>query len=422
MRIPIAHDFTCGWCWIALSQVRRLAREFEVEFEWRAYELFPESLGFGADGGAPSAPANADRPAVPSRMRLAYAAEGMAPPTKPRPWPMLTHRAHEAVEFAKQHGNADQLIERLYRAYWEHGLDIDSWETLRLVAADLVPDLEALRASIDARRFADRIVGFDEPAYATGVYNVPTFWIDGTRFAEQPSVVLREALIRAGARPREPEPYPDLKFPSGPPDRPYVVINMIATIDGKTETGERAEPVMDLGTALDHRTMRTIQNATEAVLIGATSLRATPKLWYPSHLKRYVVSRTGKVPFESRFFGDVPDQARLVVPVDCPAVSVPGIEVWRIGAGDVDLRALLSRMREEGVRRLLVEGGSELNAALLRRDLVDELFLTVAPKIKLGRDVPTYAGGDPLPREAVMSFHLVSEQRFGDEVYLRYRR
>ncbi|MFN3962547.1 MAG: dihydrofolate reductase family protein, partial [Fimbriimonadaceae bacterium] len=70
----------------------------------------------------------------------------------------------------------------------------------------------------------------------------------------------------------------------------------------------------------------------------------------------------------------------------------------------------------------LVEGGSEINAEFLRRDLVDELFLTLAPKIRLGRDLPTYAGGDPLPPGHLMNFDLLSCQPIENEVFLRYRR
>ena len=74
------------------------------------------------------------------------------------------------------------------------------------------------------------------------------------------------------------------------------------------------------------------------------------------------------------------------------------------------------------VERLLIEGGSELNAALLALDLVDELFWTVAPNVKLGRGVPTYADGEPLPRGSLLSFEIVSVHQVVDELYLRYRR
>ncbi|MBV6458230.1 MAG: hypothetical protein HONBIEJF_01355 [Fimbriimonadaceae bacterium] len=190
---------------------------------------------------------------------------------------------------------------------------------------------------------------------------------------------------------------------------------MVATIDGKILTGERDEPVMDLGSELDHRTMRQIEEQFDAVLIGAGSLRATPGLWYPAQLRRYVVSGSGNLDFSSRFFTDVPDLATVVAP---PGASIS----WQAVLPLTDWRSTLESIVKQGVRRLLVEGGSMLNAQLLQADLVDEIFLTVAPKIKLGKDVPTIADGEPLPRKAVMRFDLISCRPVGDEVFLRYRR
>jgi hypothetical protein len=48
--------------------------------------------------------------------------------------------------------------------------------------------------AIKERRFEDKIIAFDEPSYATGVYNVPTFYIGGERYAEQPYGVLQQAM------------------------------------------------------------------------------------------------------------------------------------------------------------------------------------------------------------------------------------
>jgi riboflavin biosynthesis pyrimidine reductase len=53
-------------------------------------------------------------------------------------------------------------------------------------------------------------------------------------------------------------------------------------------------------------------------------------------------------------------------------------------------------------------------------DLIDELFLTLAPKIKLGDEIPTFAGGTPLPREKVQSYKLEEVHQIGDEIFLRY--
>jgi riboflavin biosynthesis pyrimidine reductase len=83
---------------------------------------------------------------------------------------------------------------------------------------------------------------------------------------------------------------------------------------------------------------------------------------------------------------------------------------------------MVRELRRLGVKHLLCEGGSELNASLLREGLVDELFLTLAPKIKLGRDVPTYAGGEPLSRALVQQYELVEAHTVGSEIFVRYRR
>lgn len=191
--IPVAHDFNCPWCWIGLSQVRRLRQEFDVTFDWLAYELFPDELEWPESTPAPER--NPDKPKTPTRFQLALAAEGLDPLTSNRPHHMRTHYAHEAVEFAKLTGKQDELIETLYEAHWLMGEDINQPDNLVRLAAGIVAELEGLREAVTARRFADKIVPFDDAAYASGVYNVPTFWIGGERYAEQTYRVLRQAVV-----------------------------------------------------------------------------------------------------------------------------------------------------------------------------------------------------------------------------------
>ncbi|MBI5708463.1 MAG: RibD family protein [Armatimonadetes bacterium] len=222
--------------------------------------------------------------------------------------------------------------------------------------------------------------------------------------------------------------YEDLLFPAAPEDRPYVFTNMVMTLDGKTVSGSREEAVMDLGSPADHAAMRQIQAAADAVMIGAGTLRATKGIWFPTHLVRVVVTRSGQVPLGSRFFTDVPEKA-IIAGGEARALerqpkSLPhGVMHFPSVDGELDLRGLLRFLRvERGVARLLVEGGSELNGELFGLGVVDELFLTLAPRVKLGRTTPTYAGGEPLPRGHLQNFELISECRVGDELFLRYRR
>lgn len=193
--IKVAHDFICPWCWIGLFQAKRLKEEFGVSFDWIGYELFPDELEWPAPSGAPKPPENPDRPKTPRRLDLAYAAENMERPTSVRPSQMRIHNAMEAVEYAKTEGVSEEFVEKMYRAYWEEGKEINNPAVIREIATGLIKDLDALENAIAERKYKDRITGFDEPAYASGVYNVPTFYIDGQRYAEEPYMVMKKAML-----------------------------------------------------------------------------------------------------------------------------------------------------------------------------------------------------------------------------------
>lgn len=217
--------------------------------------------------------------------------------------------------------------------------------------------------------------------------------------------------------------YSNLEFPEAPIDRPYTFINMVSTIDGKTVIDGRENSVIGLGSRVDQQVMDLIERASDAVLIGGQTLRATPKSWNPKASVRIGVSRTGEVPFDSNFFSAPGAHSYLACPRNS-RVNLPE-QVRRIDAGldSVDPMTLARYLRHElGIQRLHVLGGSEINALFLGHDLVDELFLTLAPKVKLGRNLPTYAGGEPLPKDAIQNYQLMEHHVIESEVFLRYRR
>ncbi len=417
--VPVAYDFSCPWCWIGWNQAKLLRIEFGIEFDWLPYELYPSGLSFPEMA---SQRVSSRIPPTPSRIALAYAAANLTPPVPTPNEYIRTHFALAMAEAAAEYGAKEAMMDRVFSAMWREGRSIDDPAVIMELAEGLIPDTESVATRVLAREFDHRIVRFDDEANEAGVFHVPTFWIEGTRYAEQPLSVLRGALAAAFLNREVTEletVYDALIWPDAPRDRPYTVINMATTIDGKILTGERDEPVMDLGSSLDHRTMRFLESQVDAVLIGAGTLRATPKLWYEKRLLRIVVSESGRVDFGNRFFTDSPGLAVLVCR-DPSAIAAPaGVRVWPLAA---DFAKLWQRIRSElGVRSLLVEGGSEINARVIQEDLADELFLTLTPKVKLGRNVPTYAGGDPLPRERIRQFELVQSKRAGNEMFLRYR-
>jgi 2,5-diamino-6-(ribosylamino)-4(3H)-pyrimidinone 5'-phosphate reductase len=221
--------------------------------------------------------------------------------------------------------------------------------------------------------------------------------------------------------------------------RPFVYINMAATVDGKITSATREYPRFT--SDHDRREMDRLRAEADAILIGARSLRADDpplhvrteemrahrrSLGKPEGLLRVLVTASGRFEPTSRFFDDTDAGAgRIIATVeDAPderfaAVSARA-EIWKIGRGEVDLKELLRRLAERGVERLLLEGGGQLNWVFVRDDLVDELYVTIAPALLGGRDAPTLLEGDGLSMDMQRRLRLEHVRREGDELFCRY--
>ena len=133
------------------------------------------------------------------------------------------------------------------------------------------------------------------------------------------------------------------------------------------------------------------------------------------------MTRSGDVPTEAPIFS-VPE-ARLAVfgPTDLELPQVEAqVEVVRLDPGELTLTTVTRRLRAEfGIRSLLCEGGPTLFNGLLREGLVDEMFLTLAPKLSGGGTEPAITSGPELPELQGLQLAWALEQ--ADSLYLRYR-
>jgi riboflavin biosynthesis pyrimidine reductase len=219
--------------------------------------------------------------------------------------------------------------------------------------------------------------------------------------------------------------YTRIAFPDPPPDRPYLYLNMVSTVDGKIILGDIGGSAVGVGGPTDQLLFRRLQRLCDGAMLGSTTLRASQVL-YPPEKPRYVVTHSGDVPLENRFFRDAPDRAYVIVPTDLSADKKAGLQasarLIEAGEGDVDLRAAMRLLRQEhGIRHLLCEGGPTLNDSLIRAGLADELFLTITPKLKGGAHLPTVVTGTGFPSGQYLSVTLLSLYRDGNELYFRYR-
>jgi len=101
---------------------------------------------------------------------------------------------------------------------------------------------------------------------------------------------------------------------------------------------------------------------------------------------------------------------------------LPGkAEVIIAGEEAIHLLQVVRALRERGVQYLLVEGGPNLAFSLLEAGLIDEFFITLAPLLKGGRDIPTLLEGAGFPPGQAKHLHLLSVREHEGELFLRYR-
>src|SRR4051812_27510443 len=195
-----------------------------------------------------------------------------------------------------------------------------------------------------------------------------------------------------------------------PPGRPYVAMNFVSSADGKASFEGRSGK---LGGEADKALFHRLRTQVDAVMVGSGTLRAErygrlvrePELraareaeGLPADPVAVVVSRSLQLPVDIPLFQE-PEQRALVFTSSEEELegTGPGVAIERLRAGELTMTRVMERLHEEhGVRSVLCEGGPTVFGAMLGEDIVDELFLSLAPKIAGGGEAPSIVEGMPL--------------------------
>jgi riboflavin biosynthesis pyrimidine reductase len=131
-----------------------------------------------------------------------------------------------------------------------------------------------------------------------------------------------------------------------------------------------------------------------------------------------VVTRSGDVPADIPLFSD--PESRIVLFTAAPVPALPeNVDVVELDPGELTLTTALRHLRRHhGAPRLLCEGGPTLFGALLHEELIDELFLTIAPKLAGGGRGPAITSGPPLADPAKLRIHWLLERE--GSLFARY--
>lgn len=225
--------------------------------------------------------------------------------------------------------------------------------------------------------------------------------------------------------------------------------NFVASLDGVVTLGSRpsAGSLISGRNQADRFLMGVLRACADAVLIGASTLRATPgHRWTPEHIfpdqassyarlrdtlgrkpqpRLVVLTASGDIPLTHPAIVEgatiiTSEKGALALDGKLPASCV----LLEMGGGSrVDVRRAIQELRSLGDEVLLTEGGPHVFGELISAGLLDEAFVTISPALA-GRDgeerLGMVAGLELLPDRGLWT-RLVSARRHGDFLFLRYR-
>ena len=219
--------------------------------------------------------------------------------------------------------------------------------------------------------------------------------------------------------------------------RPYTLLDMAMTADGKIATGNRA--IVSFGSPRDQTHLLELRAGADAVLCGARTAGAPDVTLSPGGIQfqrrrlraglaefnlRVVVSGRARLSPDAAVFSET--RSPLVILVSeqasarrCRDLEKAGAVVAPFGGPQVDLaQAMVWLHRQWGVRRLVCEGGARLNDAMFRAGLIDEVHLTLCPLLFGGRQAPTIVDGIGFPTLAsAVPLEWTGLRRSGQEIF-----
>lgn len=253
----------------------------------------------------------------------------------------------------------------------------------------------------------------------------------------------------------------DLRFRTPPAERPFIIANFVSTLDGVVSyqiQGQSGGSSISGSDPADRFIMGLLRASADAIIVGARTLHdvAPEGLWIPEytypdakHLyteyrvnilqePQYpilvIVSGSGRLQLERAIFRTpgvrtivITTSAGMDALVKAGASRLPSVQIHALdtNAGMISPLAILRLLYTQlGVRRLLHEGGPSLFGQFLAADVVDELFLTMAPQIA-GRTAdairPALVQGTKFMPDSAPWFRLFSVKQRSEHLYLRYQ-
>ena len=212
--------------------------------------------------------------------------------------------------------------------------------------------------------------------------------------------------------------------------RPYVIMNAAMTLDGKIATAagdSRISSIKDLVR------VHSLRSKVDAVLVGINTVLIDDPMLSARRVNgknpiRVIVDSRARIGLNSRVMRSC-DRIQTIIASSAKAsrkklekIRARGAVAMVLGKSNVDLAKLLSILKDKGVKKLLVEGGGEINWSMVENGFVDEVIVTVGPRIIGGRNAVTLVEGRGFGRISDgIKLKFCKITKYGSEVVLYYR-
>jgi 2,5-diamino-6-(ribosylamino)-4(3H)-pyrimidinone 5'-phosphate reductase len=221
--------------------------------------------------------------------------------------------------------------------------------------------------------------------------------------------------------------------------RPYVLVNVAISADGKLSTRERRQ--VKISGPDDFDRVDSIKAGADAIMVGiGTVLADDPSLTVkspnriadrlslgrPEHPVRVIVDSRGRTPTDAKILHKGPGRRIIAVSHAAPAENITRLkehaDIITIGQEEVNLTELLEELGKEGIGKLMVEGGGTLISGLFRSGLVDQFCMFIGNMIIGGSQAPTPADGSGWTHEADFAkLELMQVQQLDEGVLITWK-
>lgn len=201
--------------------------------------------------------------------------------------------------------------------------------------------------------------------------------------------------------------------------KPYIILNTAMSLDGRIA---RKEERVVFSNELDKARRDDIRKSVDGVMVGInTVLIDNPKLTVSEKREenpaRIIIDGHGKVPDDANVLNDKAKNI-VVVSIDAEPYRIEELSrkasVIVCGDDEVDVVKLMDELYKRGIKRVLLEGGGHLNKSMLEANLIDEIYVSVAPVV-IGDGVNLVEG---VMDERKLT--LAGIRQIGDMVVLKY--